>query len=52
MTLTVGDRLEIHELLARHGHLVDEASLGFACGAVEALIREIRLHRAAEAAER
>ena len=34
------------------GRLVDETSLGFACGAVEALIREIRLHRAAEAAER
>jgi chromate reductase len=36
----------------RDGRLVDETSLGFACGAVEALIREIRLHRAAEAAER
>jgi len=29
--------------------LVDETSLGFACGAVEALITEIRLWRAAEA---
>ena len=29
------------------GRLVDETSLGFACGAVEALIREIRLWRAA-----
>jgi chromate reductase, NAD(P)H dehydrogenase (quinone) len=33
----------------RDGRLVDEASLGFACGAVEALIAEIRLWRAAEA---
>jgi len=33
----------------RNGRLVDEASLGFACGAVEALIAEIRLWRAAEA---
>jgi chromate reductase len=33
----------------RDGRLVDETSLGFACGAVEALIREIRLWRAAEA---
>src|SRR5712691_599517 len=31
------------------GRLVDEASLGFACGAVEALIREIRLWQAADA---
>jgi chromate reductase len=31
------------------GRLVDETSLGFACGAVEALIREIRLWREAEA---
>ena len=31
------------------GRLVDETSLGFACGAVEALIREIRLWQAAEA---
>jgi chromate reductase len=30
------------------GRLVDETSLGFACGAVEALIREIRLWRTAE----
>jgi chromate reductase len=29
--------------------LVDEASLGFACGAVEALLSEIRLWRSAEA---
>ena len=29
------------------GRLVDETSLGFACGAVEALIREIRLWRTA-----
>ena len=33
----------------RDGRLVDETSLGFACGAVEALIAEIRLWRAAEA---
>ena len=33
----------------RDGRLVDETSLGFACGAVEALIREIRLWQAAEA---
>jgi chromate reductase len=33
----------------RDGRLVDETSLGFACGAVEALIREIRLWRAADA---
>ena len=31
--------------------LVDETSLGFACGAVEALIDEIRLRRTAEATE-
>jgi chromate reductase, NAD(P)H dehydrogenase (quinone) len=30
------------------GRLVDEASLGFACGAVEALLSEIQLWRAAE----
>jgi chromate reductase len=30
-----------------NGRLVDEASLGFACGAVEALLHEIRLWRAA-----
>ena len=33
----------------RDGRLVDEASLGFACGAVEALLNEIRLWRTAEA---
>lgn len=32
----------------RDGRLVDETSLGFACGAVEALLTEIRLWRAAE----
>ena len=31
------------------GRLVDEASLGFACGAVEALLNEIRLWRTAAA---
>ena len=31
----------------RDGRLVDETSLGFACAAVEALLREIRLWRAA-----
>jgi len=34
----------------RDGRLVDEMSLGFACGAVEALLREIRLWRTAEGA--
>jgi chromate reductase, NAD(P)H dehydrogenase (quinone) len=33
----------------RDGRLADETSLGFACAAVEALIREIHLWRAAEA---
>ena len=32
----------------RDGKLVDETCLGFACGAVEALLREIRLWRTAE----
>jgi len=32
----------------RDGRLVDEASLGFACAAVEALLREIRLWRMAD----
>jgi chromate reductase, NAD(P)H dehydrogenase (quinone) len=32
----------------RDGRLVDETSLGFACAAIEALLREIRLWRAAE----
>jgi chromate reductase, NAD(P)H dehydrogenase (quinone) len=32
----------------RDGRLVDETSLGFACGAVEALLHEIRLWRTAE----
>jgi hypothetical protein len=30
-----------------NGRLVDETSLGFACAAVEALLREIRLWRMA-----
>jgi chromate reductase, NAD(P)H dehydrogenase (quinone) len=34
----------------RDGRLVDETSLGFACGAMEALLREIRLWRSAEGA--
>ena len=34
----------------RDNRLVDEMSLGFACGAVEALLREIRLWRTAEGA--
>jgi chromate reductase, NAD(P)H dehydrogenase (quinone) len=34
----------------RDGRLVDDTCLGFACGAVEALLREIRLWRAAEGA--
>jgi chromate reductase len=33
------------------GRLVDETSLGFACGALEALIREIRVWRMADAKE-
>ncbi len=33
----------------RDGRLVDEMSLGFACGAIEALITEIRLWQAAAA---
>jgi len=32
----------------KDGRLVDETSLGFACGAVEALLAEIRLWRAAQ----
>ena len=32
----------------RDGRLIDETSLGFACAAVEALLREIRLWRTAE----
>jgi chromate reductase, NAD(P)H dehydrogenase (quinone) len=35
----------------RDGRLVDETSLGFACGAVEALLREIRLWRMADSLE-
>jgi chromate reductase, NAD(P)H dehydrogenase (quinone) len=35
----------------RDGRLVDETSLGFACGAVEALLREIRLWRMADRLE-
>ena len=34
----------------RDGRLVDEASLGFACAAIEALLREIRLWRTAHVA--
>jgi chromate reductase, NAD(P)H dehydrogenase (quinone) len=34
----------------RDGRLVDETSLGFACGAIEALLREIRLWQTAAAA--
>src|ERR1700752_2774182 len=36
----------------RDGRLVDEASLGFACAAIEALLREIRLWAMAENLER
>ena len=39
------------ESKCRDGRLVDETSLGFACGAVEALIREIHPWRAAEAGQ-
>jgi len=37
------------ETKIRDGRLVDEASLGFACGALEALLAEIRLGRAVDA---
>ena len=37
------------ESKCKDGRLVDETSLGFACDAVEALIAEIRMWRAAEA---
>ncbi|MBV8889416.1 MAG: NAD(P)H-dependent oxidoreductase [Alphaproteobacteria bacterium] len=37
------------ETKIRDGRLVDETSLGFACGAVEALLREIPLWRATDA---
>jgi hypothetical protein len=37
------------ETKIKDGRLVDETSLGFACGAVEALLSEIRLWRSAEA---
>lgn len=37
------------ESKVKDGRLADETSLGFACGAVEALLAEIRLWRAAEA---
>ncbi|MGE5270295.1 MAG: NADPH-dependent FMN reductase [Thiohalocapsa sp.] len=35
----------------RDGRLVDEASLGFACGAIEALLSEIALRQTAKAAQ-
>jgi len=35
----------------RDGRLVDEVSLGFACAAIEALLREIRLWRRADGAQ-
>jgi hypothetical protein len=37
------------ESKVRDGRLVEEASLGFACGAIEALLKEIALWRAAGA---
>jgi chromate reductase len=40
------------EAKIRNGRLVDETSLSFACAAVEALLREIRLWAAAERDER
>ena len=40
------------ETKIQNGRLVDEVSLGFACGAVEALLHEIRLWQAAEAKQR
>src|SRR5207244_9512113 len=36
------------EAKIQHGRCVDETSLGFACGAVEALLKEIALWKAAE----
>jgi hypothetical protein len=39
------------ESKVRDGRLVDETSLGFACGAVEALLADIR-HRGSAAPER
>src|SRR5438105_4556082 len=39
-----------HEKI-RDGRLVDETSLGFACGAVEALLREIEVWRAVDRAQ-
>jgi chromate reductase, NAD(P)H dehydrogenase (quinone) len=42
VTITAADT-KIHD-----GRLVDETCLGFACGAVEALLREIRLWQSAE----
>ena len=38
----------IRERGIRDGRLTDETSLGFACAAVEVLLREIRLWRAAD----
>jgi chromate reductase len=38
------------DIKCKDGKLVDETSLGFACGAIEALLREIRLWREADAA--
>lgn len=40
------------DLKCKDGRLADETSLGFACGAVEALLREIRLWREADPAQR
>jgi chromate reductase, NAD(P)H dehydrogenase (quinone) len=40
------------ETKIRDGRLVDETSLGFACGAVDALLHEIRMWRAAAATQR
>jgi hypothetical protein len=39
------------ETKIKDGRLVDETSLGFACGAVEALLKEIALWQAAENAQ-
>jgi hypothetical protein len=39
------------ETKIKDGRLVDETSLGFACGAVEALLKEIALWQAVENAQ-
>ena len=45
-----GHHHSVGETKIRDGRLVDETWLGFACGAVEALLAEIRLRAMAKAA--